>query len=173
MCAGKIFKISLSSMNSKEEMGYERELQILKECEHPFIIEYIEEFDYQNKLCIVTKLASGGDFEKYMRDRQFSEDEAMSYFAMLLLGLDFLHRKNIFHRDLKPGNILIDELRDGMKILKIGDFGISKMDIDTMKQTLTTFAFDTTVAYMAPEAVDKKEKLTSKVDMWALGVILY
>ena len=83
----------------------------------------------------MTKLASGGDFEKYMRNREFSEDEAMSYFAMLLLGLDFLHNKNIFHRDLKPGNILIDELRDGMKILKIGDFGISKMDLNTMKQT--------------------------------------
>ena len=70
-----------------------------------------------------------------MRNRQFSEDEAMSYFAMLLLGLDFLHSKNIFHRDLKPGNILIDELREGMKILKIGDFGISKMDLNTLKQT--------------------------------------
>ena len=114
MCAGKIFKISLSSMNSKEVKGYERELEILKECEHPFIIEYVEEFEYQNRLCIVTKLASGGDFEKYMRNRQFSEDEAMSYFAMLLLGIDFLHSKKIFHRDLKPGNILIDELRDGM-----------------------------------------------------------
>ena len=56
-------------MNPKEERGYERELEILKETEHPFIIEYVEEFEYQNKLCIVTKLASGGDFEKYMRDR--------------------------------------------------------------------------------------------------------
>ena len=35
-------------MNSKEEMGYERELKILKEANHPFIIEYIEEFPYQN-----------------------------------------------------------------------------------------------------------------------------
>ncbi len=65
-------------MNSKDEMGYERELKILKEAEHPFIIEYIEEFPFQKKhLCIVTKLASFGDFEKYMRNREFSEDEAM------------------------------------------------------------------------------------------------
>ena len=83
-------------MNPKEERGYERELEILKEAEHPFIIEYVEEFEYQNKLCIVTKLASGGDFEKYMRDRQFSEDEAMQYFAMILLGLDFCTAKISF-----------------------------------------------------------------------------
>jgi serine/threonine protein kinase len=44
LCAAKIFKISLSNMSFKEEMGYERELKILKEADHPFIIEYIEEF---------------------------------------------------------------------------------------------------------------------------------
>ena len=74
---------------------------------------------------------------------------------------------------MKPGNILIDELRDGMKILKIGDFGISKMDINTMKQTLTTFAFDTTPAYKAPEVINNDQQPTSKVDIWALGIILY
>jgi serine/threonine protein kinase len=78
MCAAKIFKISLNNMNSKEEMGYERELKILKEADHPFIIQYIEEFSFKkNHLCIVTKLASGGDFEKHMRSHQCSGDEAM------------------------------------------------------------------------------------------------
>jgi serine/threonine protein kinase len=48
---------------------------------------------------------------------------------MILLGLDFLHTKHFYHRDLKPANIFIDELTNGKKILKIGDFGISKIDL--------------------------------------------
>lgn len=46
LCAAKIFKVSLNNMTAKEEMGFERELKILKEANHPFIIEYIEEFPY-------------------------------------------------------------------------------------------------------------------------------
>ena len=88
----------------------------------------------------MTKYASGGDFEKFIRkQKKFTENEALEYFAMILLGLDFLHSKNIFHRDLKPGNIFITELSKGKKLLCIGDFGISKYDLDTIKQTQTTF----------------------------------
>ena len=73
-----------------------------------------------------------------MRKKQkFTEDEALEYFAMILLGLDYLHSKNIFHRDLKPANIFIVELADGKQLLCIGDFGISKLD-DTIMQTHTT-----------------------------------
>ena len=98
-------------MVTNEELGYKRESKILKMADHPFIIQFIEEFQYKQNLCIVTKYASGGDFEKFMRKQQnITEEEALEYFAMILLGLDFLHSKNIFHRDLKPGNIFIVEL---------------------------------------------------------------
>ena len=56
---------------------------------------------------------------------------------MILLGLDYLHSKNIFHRDLKPANLFLVELADGKKLLCIGDFGISKIE-DTMMQSQTT-----------------------------------
>ena len=68
----------------------------------------------------------------------FTEEEAMNYFTMILIALDYLHSKGIVHRDLKPANILIDVLPDGVNILKIGDFGISKVDIQEMKRTITT-----------------------------------
>ncbi len=61
---------------------------------------------------------------------------------MLLLGLDFLHSKNIHHRNLKPDNIYLEILENGMVIPIIGDFGISKLDLEKMKQTLrSTIAF--------------------------------
>ena len=90
----------------------------------------------QKNLCIVTKFAAGGDLNNYIaKNKNLSEEQALQFFAMLLLGVDYLHSNKIYHRDLKPGNILIDELSNGMKILKIGDFGISKIDFEALKIT--------------------------------------
>ena len=63
------------------------------------------------------------------KKKSFTEDEAMNYFSMILIALQYLHSKGIVHPDLKPSNILIDKLPGGMDILKIGDLGNSKVDI--------------------------------------------
>ena len=107
------------------------------------------------------------------KKKTFTNDEAMDYFTMILIALHYLDSKKIIHRDLKPANILIDELPGGINILKIGDFGISKVDLKELKKTVTaTMGAQTSPAYMAPEVI-KNENPTSKVDMWALGIILY
>ena len=67
----------------------------------------------------------------------FTEDEGMYYFTMILLGLHYLHSKKIMHRDLKPENILIDKLAGGVDILVIGDFGLSKSGLQDNKITET------------------------------------
>jgi serine/threonine protein kinase len=56
---------------------------------------------------------------------------------MILIGLDYLHSKKIIHRDLKPENILMDKLSGGDDILLIGDFGISKKDLENIRITKT------------------------------------
>jgi serine/threonine protein kinase len=88
------------------------------------------------------------------KKQNLSEDEAMNYFTMILIGLHYLHSKNIVHRDLKPANILIDKLTEGVDILKIGDFGIAKVDIQEIKKKFSaTLGEKTTPAYAAPETM--------------------
>jgi serine/threonine protein kinase len=118
-------------MDKLQKLGYERELKILQETSHPLVIKYMEEFLYKgNTLCIVTQFANGGDFESLMRKKKkFSEEEALYYLTMLLLALEYLHSKGIIHRDLKPSNILIESYPDDINIIKIGDFGVSKIDL--------------------------------------------
>ena len=87
--------------------------------------------------------------------KTFTEEEAMKYLTMMLIALHYLHKKGIVHRDLKPANILIDVLSGGFNILKIGDFGISKIDIQQMKKTITaTMGGQTSPAYIAPEVIN-------------------
>ncbi len=99
-----------------------------------------------------------------------TEDVALYYFTMILLGLVYLHFKEIIHRDLKPENILIHKLK-GIDVIKIGDFGISKSGLSSLR-TEETLNGKTSTAYIAPEILNALPS-TLKVDMWALGIILY
>jgi eukaryotic-like serine/threonine-protein kinase len=100
-------------------------------------------------------------------------DEALDYVLQACEGLAHAHRARILHRDLKPANLFLTE-EDGKKTIKLLDFGISKsLDPDTDSQLTATSAMLGTALYMAPEQLRRKKDVDERVDIWALGVILY
>uniref|UniRef100_H3AXS0 non-specific serine/threonine protein kinase n=1 Tax=Latimeria chalumnae TaxID=7897 RepID=H3AXS0_LATCH len=119
-------------------------------------------------------LLQGGDLSCVIRERQnsnklFSEVQVLEWFIQLLLGVRYLHKRLVLHRDLKASNIF---LKDGtLKIVVIvpGDFGVSRILLGALDFAST---FTGTPHYMSPE-VFTCSGYNSKSDIWSLGCVLY
>jgi serine/threonine protein kinase len=125
--------------------------------------------DDRDNCCLVMELLRGGDLAKKIHDpkrRRLSYIQILQITQDIAEGLAYLH-PFVTHRDLKPGNVLLDE--NGRA--KIGDFGISKVKELDKTFFSDTIAFNGTIMYMAPEQLNGG-KLDEKVDVYALGVIM-
>jgi maternal embryonic leucine zipper kinase len=110
----------------------------------------------------------GGSLRDYLKrkcNRKISETETKMYFGQIIDAIKYMHSKNIFHRDLKLENILLDYKKD----IKIIDFGYS---VEWEPEDELTVFWGTT-PYMAPEMVNKEKYWGHHVDVWAIGVITY
>lgn len=95
-----------------------------------------------------------------------TEFETQYYLFQIVNGLKYLHKNKVIHRDLKLGNLF---LNDDLKI-KLGDFGLAaKLDFDTEKRHTVCG----TPNYLAPEILTTKVGHSYEVDIWSLGVVLY
>jgi len=97
-------------------------------------------------------------------------DEALSIFRDIVKGVGAAHEEGIIHRDLKPANVLIRS-KDG--VVKVTDFGIAKEETDAQQGKGQTQGVIGSVLYMSPEQCTGKRDLDKRVDVYALGILLY
>src|SRR5205814_2537966 len=100
---------------------------------------------------------------------------ALRIFVEACHGVADAHAIGVIHRDLKPSNVMIVGGRDGVRRVKVIDFGISKpLVIEDAEPSLTsTGQILGSPRYMAPEQVRGAPGIDGRVDVWALGAILY
>lgn len=145
----------------------EREVRILYELSHPYVIKIVTHFEDDRHVYVVLEFAPGGHMFKLLRKmREFDERTSAQYLRELTCALQYLHSRDppIIHRDIKPENILLDAEGRG----KLADFGWSNYDVDE----ITRETYCGTLDYLAPEMVNRTGH-SVKLDIWSLGVLLY
>ena len=161
--------LNFKDITEKERLSIETEVNLLKKLKHPNIVLYKDSFiDKENNLNIVTTFCEGGDmYKKIFREKNnyFEEDQIKNWLVQLLLGLSYIHDKQIVHRDIKTKNIFVQNEHT----LRIGDFGIAKI----FNQAQTMNKIVGTPLYMAPECFKQSKKYNYKSDIWSLGCCVF
>ncbi len=163
-------KVNLATLSQYEKSNLINELRILSTHQCPFIVKFKTAFVEHSHLYFVTEFAFKGDLTHVFKDHKhrnepIGEATVWTYFLQICIALSYLHNLNIIHRDLKPANVFIDKDDN----IKLGDFGISKIMRKFMMFGQTQIG---TPLYMSPE-IFKRERYGVKVDIWALGCVLY
>ena len=166
-----IKKIETSQMTTRQRQEAVNEVNVLKKLRHPYIVKHFDNFIDGGCICIVMQYANSGDLHsriKTMRNSalSFPEDQISRWFSQILLGISYMHSKNIMHRDLKPQNIFLSS--HGDKVL-IGDFGVCKEMKSKFELAKTITG---TPYYLSPEIFQHKP-YSMKSDIWSIGCILY
>jgi serine/threonine-protein kinase len=163
---------------SGENNRIQREIDIMKTVNHPFLVKYIDDFKGSDlnvpSYFLVMEYADGETLQKIIKRNGFvSQIQVAGIFRNILEGIKGLHQvrgvdetKGIIHRDLKPENIIVNG--DSVKIL---DYGISKV-IDYTTLT-STGNFLGSPLYSSPEQITDSKNIDKRSDLYTLGVIFY
>ena len=170
--AMKIYEKKILSDNIKKKC-IAREIEILKKLNHPNIVKLYDTIISDKNILLIQELVNGislRDFynKEIRNQKNISEDKfkiLTLIFKQIFSAFDYIHKKNIIHRDIKLENILLTKNNE----IKIIDFGFG---LYNPRNYLQKF-FCGTPNYMAPEIIMKKEYDGQKADMWSLGILLY
>ncbi|KAF7591498.1 Cell cycle serine/threonine-protein kinase cdc5/MSD2 [Aspergillus hancockii] len=166
--AMKVVRAEMSQKKMQEK--FRTELQIHSKMRHPHIVGFHRAFAFEKCIYVILELCPNGSvMDMVKKRRSLSLPEVRRFMIQLCGAVKYLHKRNVAHRDLKMGNLFLDQNMD----IKVGDFGLAAMIIsekdEKRRKTLCG-----TPNYIAPEVLDKsKGGHTQKVDIWSLGVICF
>ena len=162
--------IQCKSSTENHSSAINKEINILKDLDHPNILKVYEFYSSEKYIYIINELCTGGElFDKIVDVKYFSESVACNIMRQLLSAVAYCHEKGVIHRDLKPENILIESSEEKDKEffhIKVIDFGTCEI----LKKKKLTEQIGTSF-YIAPEVL--KNGYNEKCDLWSCGVILY
>jgi len=171
-------KVIKLGMDTKQFIGrFEAERQALALMDHPNIAKVLDAgATATGRPYFVMELIQGLRITDYCDQRRLSTVERLGLFTQVCHAIQHAHQKGTIHRDIKPSNILVN-LRDGVPVPKVIDFGIAKATEQALtdKTVYTAFGqFMGTPAYMSPEQAELSGlDIDTRSDIYALGVLLY
>src|SRR5436189_2063073 len=162
--------ISLGQWASKAHIKrFRREAEAAASLEHPCIVPIYEVSERDGSCYFSMKFVEGGQVDEVVRRTPMSIRQAVELIAKVARTVHYAHEHGILHRDIKPGNILLDKKGEP----HLTDFGLARLveSESTVTRTLDVLG---TPSYMAPEqAAGNNTQLTSATDVYGLGAVLY
>jgi serine/threonine-protein kinase len=145
---------------------FEREAQLMARLGDPGIVQIYDVGDSEDGAYYVAELVEGESLAERLSRGRLSPAEALDVAEQLCLALAHAHARRVVHRDVKPGNVLIDP---GGRV-KVGDFGIARLAEGTNDDAGATVLG--TPRYMAPEQA-RGATPTPATDVYGVGIVLY
>uniref|UniRef100_A0A4W3HZ23 Myosin light chain kinase, smooth muscle n=1 Tax=Callorhinchus milii TaxID=7868 RepID=A0A4W3HZ23_CALMI len=162
--AGKFFK----AFSAKDKENVRLEISIMNCLHHQKLVQCIDAFESKSDIVMVLEIVSGGElFERIIaEDFELTERECITYMLQINEGVQYIHKQEIVHLDLKPENIMCVN-KTGARI-KLIDFGLARK----LESTSSLKVLFGTPEFVAPEVINY-EPIGYPTDMWSIGVICY
>lgn len=163
--------VSRERLTEEDLASLVEEVQILKLCNHPNVVNLVDFFVEVDHFYVVMELMRGGElFDQIAEHRHgYTERQARKWFQQIASSVAYLHSQNVAHRDIKPENILLSDDTDDATI-KLADFGFARRGPRGRPMVLRDVCG--TPSYVSPEVL-KGGGHGVACDVWSLGVVLY